>query len=52
MGKGFGAVYSPKEEETTPNGLRLDLSIFNEASYLCIRHKGINGYMWSKDSSP
>jgi len=23
MGKSFGAVYSPKEEETAPNGYRL-----------------------------
>ena len=45
MGKGLGAVYSPQEEETAPNGLPLDLSIFNEAGYLCIRHKGINGCM-------
>lgn len=48
MGKGFGAVYSPKEEETAPNGLPLDLSIFNEAGYLCIRHKGIND--WDKST--
>ncbi len=48
MGKGFEAVYSPKEEKTAPNGLPLDLSIFNKADYLCIRHKGINGYMWTK----
>ena len=34
MGKGFGAVYSPKEKETATNGLSLDLSIFNEAGYL------------------
>ena len=40
MGKVFWAVYSPKEEETAPNGLPLDLSIFNKAGYLCIRHKG------------
>ena len=26
--KGFGAVYSPKEEETAPNGLPLDLCLF------------------------
>jgi hypothetical protein len=28
-GKGFGAVYSPKEEETASNGLPLDLFTFN-----------------------
>ena len=32
MGKGLGAVYSPQEEETAPNGLPLDLSIFNEVA--------------------
>ena len=26
--KGFGAVYSPTEEETAPNGLPLDLFLF------------------------
>lgn len=45
MWKGFGAVYPLKEEETAPNGLPLDLSIFNKAGHLCIRHKGINGCM-------
>jgi hypothetical protein len=29
MGKDFGAIYSPKEEETAPNGLPLDLYTFN-----------------------
>ena len=28
IGKGFGAVYSPTEEETAPNGLPLDLFLF------------------------
>jgi len=42
MGKGFGAVYSPKEEETAPNDLSLDLYAFNKAGYLCSRHKEIN----------
>ena len=28
IGKGFGAVYSPMEEETAPNGLPLDLFLF------------------------
>ena len=38
IGKGFGAVYSPMEEETAPNGLPLDLFVFKmRFGYLCIR---------------
>ena len=38
IGKGFGAVYSPTEEETAPNGLPLDLFLFPiRIGYLCIR---------------
>ena len=36
--KGFGAVYSPTEEETAPNCLPLDLFLFPiRIGYLCIR---------------
>ena len=36
--KGFGAVYSPTEEETAPNDLSLDLFLFPmRLDYLCIR---------------
>ena len=41
IGNGFRVVYSPTEEETAPNGLPLDLFIFQvRFDYLCIRQKG------------
>ena len=51
IGKGFGAVCSPTEEETAPNGLPLDLFLFQmRIGYFCIRQwdkqlRLINQYM-------
>ena len=45
IGKGFGAVYSPTEEETAPNGLPLLFCM--RFGYLCIRQKEINDQIYN-----
>lgn len=45
IGKGFGAVYSPMEEETAPNGLPLLFCM--RFGYLCIRQKEINDQIYN-----
>ena len=47
IGKGFGAVYSPTEEETAPNGLPLDLFVFKWGLATFASDKGRNDWRCS-----
>ena len=47
IGKGFGAVYSPTEEVTAPNGLPLDLFLFYKEVWLPLHPtKGVKDWCW------
>ena len=45
IGKGFGAVYSPTEEETVPNGWPLDLFLFKWGLATFASVKGRNDWL-------